>query len=281
VEYQTAGAVVQWMGTSISCNEVFGWQGIRQRQGNWRIASACSSPGYVVAEDPVMEFDLLKMDAESLRDFRWRHISIVSQAAMNALNPVLTVGTQIIDVILAHEDVNKEKARQRALELLNLVGIEKSRIDSYPHQLSGGMRQRAVIAISLALSPELIIMDEPTTALDVVVQRQILEQIQILQEQFRFSILYITHDLSLLVEFAHRIAIMYAGEIVEIAPSAQIFKNPKHPYTERLMRSFPAISGPRQELQSIPGNPPDLITPPGGCRFHRAAMSPSWVYVRW
>jgi peptide/nickel transport system ATP-binding protein len=275
VEYQTRRGgccAVDGISFDILPNEVFGLAG-ESGSGKSTLAHSITRlikpPGHVVGgKIKFMEFDLLNMDAESLRDFRWRHISIVSQAAMNALNPVMTVGAQIMDVILAHEEVSKEKAYQRALELLHLVGIDKKRISSYPHQLSGGMRQRAVIAIALALNPELIILDEPTTALDVVVQRQILEQIQLLQEQFRFSILYITHDLSLLVEFAHRIAIMYAGEIVEIAPSAQIFKNPKHPYTVRLMRSFPAISGPRQELLSIPGSPPDLITPPPGCRFH-------------
>jgi peptide/nickel transport system ATP-binding protein len=275
VEYKVSRGgccAVDGISFDIMPNEVFGLAG-ESGSGKSTLAHSITRllkpPGYVVAgKIKFMDFDLLNMDADSLRDFRWRHISIVSQAAMNALNPVMTVGAQIIDVILAHEDVSKEKAQQRALELLHLVGIDKERIHSYPHQLSGGMRQRAVIAIALALNPELIILDEPTTALDVVVQRQILEQIQILQEQFRFSILYITHDLSLLVEFADRIAIMYAGEIVEIAPSAQIFNNPKHPYTERLMRSFPAISGPRQELVSIPGTPPDLITPPPGCRFH-------------
>jgi peptide/nickel transport system ATP-binding protein len=275
VEYRTKrGPVkaVDKISFEIMPNEVFGLAG-ESGSGKSTLAHSITRllkpPGYLTGGSiHFMEFDLLKMDSETLRDFRWRHISIVSQAAMNALNPVLSVGDQIIDVILAHENVNRVTARERTLELLHLVGIDKKRIESFPHQFSGGMRQRAVIAIALALNPELIILDEPTTALDVVVQRQILEQIHLLQEQFRFSILYITHDLSLLVEFAHRIAIMYAGEIVEIAPSAQIFKDPKHPYTVRLMKSFPAISGPRQELQSIPGSPPDLIHPPTGCRFH-------------
>jgi peptide/nickel transport system ATP-binding protein len=253
-------------------NEIFGLAG-ESGSGKSTIAHTVTRllkpPGYIVGGGvQFMDCDLLEMDDESLRDFRWRHISIVSQAAMNALNPVLTVGAQIIDAIQAHEPVSKEQARQRAIDLLQLVGIDKERIDSYCHQLSGGMRQRAVIAIALALNPELIILDEPTTALDVVVQRQIMEEIQSLQRQFGFSMLYITHDLSLLVEFAHRIAIMYAGEIVENAPSDQIFQEPKHPYTYRLMNSFPGISGPRQKLHSIPGSPPDLISPPSGCRFH-------------
>jgi peptide/nickel transport system ATP-binding protein len=148
------------------------------------------------------------------------------------------------------------------------VGIDTNRINSYPHQLSGGMRQRAVIAIALALNPEMIIMDEPTTALDVVVQKQILKEIQELKNEFGFSIMFITHDLSLLVEFSDRIGIMYAGELVETAPSQEIFNNPQHPYTYRLMNSFPTIHGSRAKMLGIPGSPPDLITPPTGCRFH-------------
>lgn len=253
-------------------NEIFGLAG-ESGSGKSTMAHAVTRllkpPGYITAGSiNFMDTDLLMLDSESLRDFRWRHASIVPQAAMNALNPVMTIGDQIVDAILAHEPIVKAQAREHALDLLQLVGISSERIDSYPHQLSGGMRQRAVIAIALSLHPELIILDEPTTALDVVMQRQIMEEIQALQKKLAFSILYITHDLSLLVEFAHRIAIMYAGEIVEIAPSQQIFQSPKHPYTIRLMNSFPAISGPRQRLVSIPGAPPDLVSPPTGCRFH-------------
>lgn len=267
----TCGAV-NHVSFEIYPNEIFGLAG-ESGSGKSTIAHAITRllkpPGYIKGGSiKFMDYDLMQMDPESLRDFRWRHLSIVAQSAMNALNPVLTVGDQIIDSILAHEEMKKEKARGRALELLQLVGIDKERINSYPHQLSGGMRQRAVIAIALALNPELIILDEPTTALDVVVQRQIMEEIQSLQQRFGFSILYITHDMSLLVEFAHRIAIMYAGQIAEVGPSDQIFQNPKHPYTERLMNSFPSISGPRKKLQSIPGSPPNLISPPPGCRFH-------------
>jgi peptide/nickel transport system ATP-binding protein len=212
--------------------------------------------------------NVLELNEMGLRRFRWEHVSIVFQSAMNALNPVLTIGNQIIDVIQAHTKQSKGEARERALELLRIVGIDTKRINSYPHQLSGGMRQRAVIAIALALKPEMIIMDEPTTALDVVVQKQILQEIQQLRDQFGFSILFITHDLSLLVEFSDRIGIMYAGELVETAPSRDIFNRPKHPYTHKLMNSFPTIRGARQELFGIPGSPPNLILPPPGCRFH-------------
>ncbi|MGN6484771.1 MAG: ABC transporter ATP-binding protein [Thermomicrobiales bacterium] len=212
--------------------------------------------------------DVLSMSDDELLAFRWRDVSMVFQSAMNALNPVMTIGMQIADVIMAHENVPKSQALARARELLEIVGIEANRIDSYPHQLSGGMRQRAVIAIALALKPPLMIMDEPTTALDVVVQKEILAQITELREQLGFSIIFITHDLSLLVEIADRIAIMYAGQIVELAPARELFTNPLHPYTQGLMSSFPALTGPRVKLTGITGSPPDLRTPPSGCRFH-------------
>ena len=212
--------------------------------------------------------DVLDMDQEELERFRWREISIVFQSAMNALNPVMTIGDQITDVIDAHMRLSRGEARERAAFLLDLVGIDAQRLNAYPHQLSGGMRQRTVIAIALALNPALMIMDEPTTALDVVVQREILQQIEELKEKMGFSILFITHDLSLLVEFSTRIAIMYAGEIVELATAQELFANPLHPYTQGLMNSFPSISGPKTKLTGIPGAPPDMVNPPSGCRFH-------------
>lgn len=275
VEYRTKrGAVraVNDVSFDIMPNEVVGLAG-ESGSGKSTIAYAVTRlhkpPAYIAGgKIKFRSTDLLQMDEEELRYFRWNHISIVFQSAMNALNPVLSVGNQIMDVIMTHRDVTKAEARERAAELLQAVGIEPRRISSYPHQLSGGMRQRAVIAIALALNPELIIMDEPTTALDVVVQKQIIKEIQRLKDEFGFSVLFITHDLSLLVEFSDRIAIMYAGEIVEMAPSYEIFNAPKHPYTYQLMHSFPTISGPRVELQGIPGSPPDLITPPSGCKFH-------------
>ena len=211
--------------------------------------------------------DVLDMSDEQLAGFRWRDVSMVFQSAMNALNPVMTIGDQIIDAIQAHEPMPDRKARARAEELLQIVGIEAARIDSYPHQLSGGMRQRAVIAIALALNPPLMIMDEPTTALDVVVQKEIMHTISKLKEELGFSILFITHDLSLLVEISDRIAIMYAGLLVELADARELFENPLHPYTHGLMSSFPALSGPRVKLKGIPGSPPDMVSPPKGCRF--------------
>jgi peptide/nickel transport system ATP-binding protein len=211
--------------------------------------------------------DVLDMDDDRLNRFRWSRISIVFQSAMNALNPVMKIRDQLTDVMLMH-GLSKVEARLRAADLFDLVGIEPQRLDAYPHQLSGGMRQRAVIAIALALNPPLMIMDEPTTALDVVVQKDILQQIAGLREKLGFSILFITHDLSLLVEMSDKIAIMYAGQIVEQAPARELFEHPAHPYTLGLMNSFPSITGARHKLTGIPGSPPDLVAPPSGCRFH-------------
>jgi peptide/nickel transport system ATP-binding protein len=211
--------------------------------------------------------DILEMNETELGQFRWKKISIVFQSAMNALNPVMKIRDQLLDVML-HHGLSKAEANERAIDLFDLVGIEPQRLEAYPHQLSGGMRQRAVIAIALALNPPMLIMDEPTTALDVVVQKDILQQIASLQAKLGFSTLFITHDLSLLVEISTRIAIMYAGQIVEKAPARELFEQPLHPYTLGLMNSFPSISGVKQKLTGIPGSPPDLITPPSGCCFH-------------
>ncbi|HEY6722476.1 MAG TPA: ABC transporter ATP-binding protein [Polyangiaceae bacterium] len=212
--------------------------------------------------------DILAMDDVALASFRWRKISLVFQSAMNALNPVLTVGAQICDVIEKHEGVSRSQALKRAAELLELMGIASSRLRSYPHQLSGGMRQRVVIAIALALKPPMMFMDEPTTALDVVVQQEIMQQIAALKRQLGFSILFITHDLSLMLEFSDRIGILYAGKLVELSRARQLFEAPRHPYTRGLMSSFPALRGPRRRLEGILGSPPDMSHPPAGCRFH-------------
>jgi len=211
--------------------------------------------------------DVLDMKMDELRRFRWRQVSIVFQSAMNALNPVMRVRDQLLDVMRYH-GLSADEANQRARDLFDLVGIDLQRLDAYPHQLSGGMRQRAVIAIALTLNPPLLILDEPTTALDVVVQKDILQQISNLKERLGFSILFITHDLSLLVESSTHIAVMYAGQIVEKAPSRELFDSPRHPYTLGLMNSFPSITGEKKKLSGIPGAPPDLVAPPSGCPFH-------------
>ena len=213
--------------------------------------------------------DLMTLSRARLRTFRWAEIAIVFQGAMNSLNPVHTIATQLGDVLTAHEPRTSAAARRaRAVELLNLVGINADRLGSYPHQLSGGMRQRVMIAMALALEPRVVVMDEPTTALDVVMQRQILAQLVELRERIGFSVLFITHDLSLLVEFSDRIAIMYGGQIVESAPAASLYRTPMHPYSDGLLHSFPALRGPRRELTGIPGSPPDLRAMPAGCAFH-------------
>jgi peptide/nickel transport system ATP-binding protein len=212
--------------------------------------------------------DIVPMRGEQLRKFRWRNVSLVFQSAMNSLNPVMRVGDQFVDMFRAHERISKRDALSNAGDLLELVGIDRARVRSYPHELSGGMRQRVVIAMALSLRPELLVLDEPTTALDVVVQREILQEVEALQTSLGFAALFITHDLSLLVEFADRIGIMYAGEIVECAPSERLFHNPQHPYTVGLMASFPPLTGEIQRLTGIAGSPPDLADPPAGCRFH-------------
>ncbi|HWG61645.1 MAG TPA: ABC transporter ATP-binding protein [Streptosporangiaceae bacterium] len=211
--------------------------------------------------------EIMQMRAEELKRLRWREIAIVFQSAMNALNPVLNVRDQLLDVIRAHLRLSRDEAKEKAASLLDLVGIPRSRLRSYPHELSGGMRQRVMIAMALATDPEVVIMDEPTTALDVVVQRDILAQIVELKETLGFSILFITHDLSLLLELADRIAVMYAGQILEIGTASEIQHEPAHPYARGLLNSFPSLRGPRRELVGIPGSPPDLRHPPPGCPF--------------
>ena len=220
-------------------------------------------------EESTLPVNILDLTPEELRAFRWRKLAIVFQSAMNALNPVLSVGAQIDDVLKAHHPEMPARARrERAVELLRLVGIAPDRLKSYPHELSGGMRQRSIIAIALALNPEIIIMDEPTTALDVVVQREILQNIAALRQEFGFSVIFITHDLSLLLEIADQIAVMYAGRMVETATQRQLYLQPRHPYTNGLMHSFPNLHGPRRTMTGIPGSPPDLRVLPSGCAFH-------------
>lgn len=195
--------------------------------------------------------DVLGLRPDELRAFRWQQVAMVFQSAMNALNPVMTVGDQIADIYTTHLGVSKKEALRRGAELLDLVGIPHDRLRSYPHQLSGGMRQRVVIAMATALRPPLLIMDEPTTALDVVVQQEIMAQIKDLQRELGFAILFITHDMSLMVELSDRMAVMYAGRFVETAPAATIFEEPRHPYTRALMNAFPPMSGPRTRLRGL------------------------------
>ena len=212
--------------------------------------------------------DILKLSDNDLRAARWNDIAIVFQGAMNSLNPVYRVSQQLTDVIKTHRPgLTRRELDDRAAELLELVGISPDRLRSYPHQLSGGMRQRVMIAMALALEPQVLIMDEPTTALDVVMQRQIVEQITDLRERLGFAVIFITHDVSLLIEVADRIAIMYAGEIVESATASEVYRMPRHPYSDGLLGSFPPLHGPRRELGGIPGSPPDLAKPIDGCPY--------------
>ncbi|HTZ94053.1 MAG TPA: ABC transporter ATP-binding protein [Streptosporangiaceae bacterium] len=213
--------------------------------------------------------DLLAADYSTLRVLRWSQVSLVLQSAMNALNPVMTIRAQLTDALAAHQPHLSRKARHsRAAELLDMVGISRDRLTSHPHELSGGMRQRVMIAMALALQPQVVIMDEPTTALDVVTQREILEELKDLRDQFGFAILFITHDLSLLIEIADSIAVMYAGRLIEQAPANALFHAPRHPYTLGLLSSFPPLHGPRAAMTGIPGSPPDLRMLPSGCVFH-------------
>jgi peptide/nickel transport system ATP-binding protein len=207
------------------------------------------------------------MNDRKLRQFRWNDVSVVFQSAMNSLNPVITIGEQLTDVILAHKKIPYKQAHEKAVELLSIVGIHGDRMGSFPHQLSGGMRQRVVIAVALALEPKLIIMDEPTTALDVVVEREILNELYDLKTKFGFSILFISHDLSLMGEIADRIGVMYAGNLIELGEAQQVFGAPEHPYTKGLVASFPTIHGPKERLFGIPGNPVNLLDIPTGCNF--------------
>ena len=213
--------------------------------------------------------DILALTPEELRKFRWEELSIVFQSAMHALNPVLRIGAQIDDAIKAHRPEMSGPARAaRVIELLGLVGIQSDRVDAYPHELSGGMRQRAMIAVGLALDPEVIVMDEPTTALDVVIQRQIVEKIMELKDKLGFSVIFITHDLSLLIELSDTIAVMYGGKIVEYAAADDFYRHAQHPYSRGLLASFPTLNGPKRELTGITGAPPDLRKLPSGCSFN-------------
>ena len=220
---------------------------------------------YPAEQAPV---DVMALEGEDLRAFRWNKISMVFQSAMNALNPVTSVARQFDDIFEAHRpDMDHHRREQRSRELLDMVGIDPARINSFAHELSGGMRQRVMIAMALALEPEIVIMDEPTTALDVVVQREILDEIERLREDLGFSVIFITHDLSLLLEVSDRLAVMYAGEVIEHAPSEAVGTAPAHPYTLGLLRSFPDMRSARRELRGVPGNPPDLRDDFAGCPF--------------
>lgn len=225
--------------------------------------NACIESGSILFKGK----DFATLPAADVEPHRWTDMAMVFQSAMNALNPVLSVGEQLRDAVHAHRGVDGATAEAMAVEMLKLVDINADRLRSYPHQLSGGMKQRVMIAMALILQPELLIMDEPTTALDVVVQRSIIEKIEDLRRTLGFSVIFITHDLSLLVEISDTLAIMYAGRLVEYGPARELFSDPRHPYTRGLMNSFPSLSGPISRMGGIEGRAPDLLSPPPGCRF--------------
>ena len=225
-------------------------------------------PGKIVGGSiRYMGNDIVPMTDEQIRRLRGKEISIVRQEAQNALNPVLTIGKQITEMILEHETVTRETALARAKNQLNLVGISDQRINSFPHEFSGGMKQRAMAAIATACNPKFLILDEPTTGLDVVVQRQILMMLRNLKNELNLTAVFISHDLSVVAETCDRVAVMYGGKIMEESDTVSLYQNPLHPYSKALIGAYPSLKGERRQLKSIPGAPPSLIDPPPGCRF--------------
>lgn len=213
--------------------------------------------------------EITKMSEDKFRkDIRWKGISIVFQGAMNAFNPVYKIGDQLVEAITLHEDMKKQEAVARAKKLLELVGIEPGRLSNYPHEFSGGMKQRALIAMAISCNPSVLIADEPGTALDVMVQAQILKLLRELKKNLNLSMIMITHDLSIIAETCEKTAIMYAGKIAEYGNVYEIFREPLHPYTIGLISAFPNIKAQKTRMKAIPGFPPDLLNPPSGCRFH-------------
>ncbi len=210
---------------------------------------------------------LVGLTDRQLAAVRWKDLSVVMQSAMNALNPVKSIGAQFRDVMRAHGVSARSEIGDRSAEVLRMVGIDPVHLKSYPHQLSGGMRQRSMIAMAMLFTPDLVIMDEPTSALDVVAQRSLMVQIKELQQRLGFAVIFVTHDMSLVSHFSDRLMVMYAGQVAESGPTRQVFDSPRHPYSIGLLDAFPSIRGPRVPLSGIPGRPPDLARPPAGCRF--------------
>ena len=251
------------------------------------IAQLLAGPAEVTGGSVVFKGrSLVGLTDGQLAAVRWKDLSVVMQSAMNALNPVKSIGAQFKDAMRAHGVSARQEIADRSAEVLKMVGIDPAHLKSYPHQLSGGMRQRAMIAMAMLFTPELVIMDEPTSALDVVAQRSLMVQIKELQQQFGFAVIFVTHDMSLVSHFSDRLLVMYAGQVAELGATRDVFDAPLHPYTAGLMEAFPSIRGPRIELSGIPGAPPDLSRPPAGCRFaprcpretNRCAATPPELY---
>jgi peptide/nickel transport system ATP-binding protein len=232
------------------------------------IAQLLSSPAHIAGGSVIFKGrSMVGLTDAELAAVRWKDLSVVMQSAMNALNPVKSIGAQFRDAMRAHGVTSKEEIADRSAQVLRMVGIDPMHLKSYPHQLSGGMRQRSMIAMAMLFTPELVIMDEPTSALDVVAQRSLMVQIKELQQEFGFAVIFVTHDMSLVSHFSDRLMVMYAGQVAEFGPTRQLFDSPLHPYSAGLMEAFPSITGPRRPLRGIPGSPPDLARPPQGCRF--------------
>ena len=236
----------------------------------WSLLGLVPPPGKIVGGSIKIDGkEITKMsEAQLRREIRWKKISMIFQGAMNALNPVYKVGDQIIETMILHANMEREEALEKASKLVEQVGLTPEILDRYPHELSGGQKQRIVIAMAIALEPDIVIADEPTTALDVVVQAQILNLLKKLYREKGLSLILITHDLGVVAELSEKIAVMYAGKLVEYGTAEQIFLNPKHPYTESLIKAVPRLRGEKTKLVYIPGSPPDLRNPPRGCRFH-------------
>ncbi len=211
--------------------------------------------------------NMVGLTDSQLTAVRWKDLSVVMQSAMNALNPVTSIGAQFRDAMRAHGTMSAAEIADRSAEVLRMVSIDPVHLKSYPHQLSGGMRQRSMIAMAMLFTPDLVIMDEPTSALDVVAQRSLMVQIKELQQQLGFAIIFVTHDMSLVSHFSDRLMVMYAGQVAEFGATRRVFDSPLHPYSIGLLEAFPSIRGPRVPLTGIPGRPPDLADPPEGCRF--------------
>ncbi len=236
----------------------------------WALMKLVPPPGRITKGRIIIDGeDVTSMsEAEVRRRIRWQRISMVFQGAMNALNPVYKVWEQIAEPLIIHKGYSKQEAYKRVVEALNMVGLSEDIANRYPHELSGGQKQRVVIAMALILEPPIVIADEPTTALDTIIQAQILNLLKELKNKLNMSIILISHDLSVIAELADKVAIMYAGKIVEYGPSEEVYNHPQHPYTQELLKAIPRLRAPRMKLNYIPGQPPDLRAPPPGCRFH-------------
>jgi peptide/nickel transport system ATP-binding protein len=274
VEYLTAAAdvrAVERVSFSVQPGEfvgIVGESGCGKSTMLFGIAQLLSPPGEVTAGRVLFHgTDMVRLSAGELRHMRWRDYSVVMQSAMNALNPMKSIAAQFKDALQAHERMSGERIRERSKEVLSLVGIDPAHLSSYPHQLSGGMRQRAMIAMALLFTPQLVVMDEPTSALDVVAQRSLMLKIRELQERLGFAVIFVTHDMHVVSRYCDRVLVMYAGQVVEAARTDRIFEHPQHPYSRGLIEAFPTVSGPRRQLTGIPGSPPDLAQPLSGCRF--------------